>query len=275
MPTALNFIKLAWPIYKRNFWQIIGLSLIQLVILLAVILVGALIALGLSQLSGVIVTIFGIVVVIALAGFIFGSYQALIIAAGDGNDTNIGLALKRGWKLMIPVAAVIVVTTIAELVGSILLVVPGLVLMTLFAFSLIEIVTKDQTAFEAIRSSMATVKKAPWFVAQLLFLGLAVPYLIGFLVPILGDLVSVLFFYPIWFIASYLQYKKVKTLQVKQSADAAIIITTIIFVLIWLGTFGYSFASSGTWELPAVQEGQSIEVPGIFERFFGTQVKEN
>lgn len=269
MPNALHFLQQAWPIYKKNFWRFIGLMVLFLVILL--IIIGLLELLTLISVIWVKLALVTVFCLLAF-GFSLASFQTLIINAADGKDTAFKKIFSSGFQAMFAVVAVVLLTGLAEIAGLLALIIPGIILSVWFTFVLIDSVKNPIGAIEIIRKSVATARKAPWHVANLLFVSTLIMSLLSY-IPVVGGLIVFLIFYPVWMIAEYLQYKKVSALTKKEKASRGLIWSTIgIFVLIALGagvdTIKYDKLNDNQTQIEQKLEQQ-------IDRFFGQTIREN
>ncbi|MBI4668874.1 MAG: hypothetical protein HY747_06775 [Elusimicrobia bacterium] len=102
--------------------------------------------------------------------------------------------------LMFPLIVVNVCYGALTLLGSLLLVIPGIWLSVKYSFSPILLVVEDQTAFGALGRSSDLVKDFWFGVFGRLFLLIIIVYLGGFLfsrIPFVGPVISGLIFPPL------------------------------------------------------------------------------
>jgi hypothetical protein len=146
----------AWATYRRHFQHFI---LISFVIYLGVAVVSALLSWGLGRLGTAIGGIF----------FLFGMFllqAALVKAVQDVRDGRVDLDLKATLEAALPsvgkVAVAAIVASIAIAIGFVLLIVPGLILLTFWALIVPWIVLGGAAAFESFGRSWNTVKGYAW-----------------------------------------------------------------------------------------------------------------
>jgi hypothetical protein len=147
-----------WAIYKR-FWR--HLVPIALVVYLVVSLISlALVALGgvLGALSSVIVSIAGV----------FLLQAALVEAIADVRDgradLSLGETLSRAWPRVGAVAVAGILGAIAITIGFVLVVVPGLYLLTIWSALIPVVVLEKLPALEAFGRSRELVRGYGWTV---------------------------------------------------------------------------------------------------------------
>jgi hypothetical protein len=161
-----------WQLYKAHWRHLITFSF---VVYLAVAVIGLLLTLALTWLGAVLA---GIISLIAL----FWLQAALVKAIDDVRDGRADLSLgdtfaQAGEKLgSVAVASILAVLGI--LIGLILLIVPGLVLLTWWALIIPVIVLEHRSAGEAFGRSRELVRGHAWGVFGVIVL--MVLLLIGF-----------------------------------------------------------------------------------------------
>lgn len=125
----------------------------------------------------------GATFVVSLISGIIGLFaHAMTVAMADqalkGNPTDLKDALIRTRVRIIPVAIAVLLVSVLVGIGSILLVLPGLILGFFLIFTIVSVMTDHTNAFQAIQRSMKTVA------------GHILPVLIFFLVVLGLGLVS-------------------------------------------------------------------------------------
>jgi hypothetical protein len=147
-----------WDLYKR-FWR----HLIPIALL--VYLVISLLVLALAALAGVLGTIAGAFVTIA---GVFWLQAALVEAVSDVRDgradLSIGETLKRTWPRVPAVAVAGILAGLAIAVGLLLLIAPGLFLLTIWSLIVPAIVLEKRAVFEAFGRSRELVSGYGWTV---------------------------------------------------------------------------------------------------------------
>jgi hypothetical protein len=151
-------IREGWAIYKR-FWQhLVPIALVTYLVI-------SLIALLLQVVAGTLGAIASIVV--AVAG-VFLLQGALVEAVADVRDGRADLTLAETLRRVVPRLGSIVVASIAAAVaiaiGFVLLIVPGLFLLTIWSVVVPVIVLEHVGAFDSFGRSRALVRGYGWTV---------------------------------------------------------------------------------------------------------------
>jgi hypothetical protein len=148
----------AWALYKRHASHFL---LISFAIYLVIAVVTALLSLALGS--------FGAVVGGLLS--LFGTFllqAALVKAVQDARDGRIDLDLRATINAALPfvgaVAIAGILASIAIGIGFVLIIIPGLILLTFLSLIVPEIVIGGATAFESFGRSWRTVRGYAWHV---------------------------------------------------------------------------------------------------------------
>ena len=147
-----------FEIYKRFWRHLLPVALVTYLII-------SLLSLALAALGGVLGTLSSVLV--SIAG-VFFLQAALVEAVADVRDGKVDLSLietlKRAWPRVGAVAVAGIVAAIAITLGFILIIVPGLYLLTIWS-ALIPIVVLEKVApFEAFGRSRELVRGYGWTV---------------------------------------------------------------------------------------------------------------
>jgi hypothetical protein len=173
----------AWQMYRAHALHLIAIAFV--VYLAAAILDGLVSAAG-----GLVVTFLGLVITM-LAGF--GVQAALVKAVQDIRDgrvdLSVGETLSAAVPAVLPVAAAAILASIVITIGLFLLVVPGLVLITIWAVIVPVIVIERTGVLAAFERSRQLVRGRGWPVFGTLviswIISLVVDILLGFLLAAL------------------------------------------------------------------------------------------
>ncbi len=165
----------AWALYKRHAAHFI---LISFVIYLVVAVITALLSLVLGS--------FGAIVggLLSLVG-IFLLQAALVKAVQDARDGRIDLDLRATINAALPfvgsVAIASIFASIAIGIGFVLIIIPGLILLTFLSLIVPEIVVGGASAFESFGRSWRTVSGYAWHVFW--------TYVLVFLIMIVAEII--------------------------------------------------------------------------------------
>jgi hypothetical protein len=165
----------AWAIYRRHFQHFI---LISFVIYLAVAVVTALLSWGAGSIGafiGVIFSLFGM----------FLLQAALVKAVQDVRDGRADLDLQGTVSAALPyvgkVAVAGILASIGSAIGLVLIIVPGLILLTFWSLIVPWIVIGGAAALESFGRSWRTVRGYAWSVFG--------TFVLVFLILIVGEIV--------------------------------------------------------------------------------------
>jgi hypothetical protein len=148
----------AWTLYKRHASHFL---LISFAIYLAVAVITALLSLALGSFGAVIGGLLSL----------FGTFllqAALVKAVQDARDGRIDLDLRATVNAALPFVGAVAIAgifaSIAIGIGFVLIIVPGLILLTFLSLIVPEIVIGGATAFESFGRSWRTVRGYAWHV---------------------------------------------------------------------------------------------------------------
>lgn len=117
-------------------------------------------------------TIFGL-----LAGLVgWGGAIAGMLASASGIKPDIGLCLRAGLAHFLPVLALFVLWMLGVMIGWILLIVPGLILITMWSVSLPALIAGDSGVFGSFGRSRYLTKGSRWPIFALLVVALLAMY---------------------------------------------------------------------------------------------------
>jgi hypothetical protein len=174
-----------WDLYKR-FWR--HLIPIALVIYVAISLIAVALALIAGWLGAILAAF------VSVAG-VFWLQAALVEAVSDVRDgradLSIGETLGRTWPRVPTVAAAGILAAIAIVIGLILLIVPGLFLLTIWVLIVPAIVLEGRGVFESFGRSRELVRGYGWTVFGVILMTflllLVVSFFIGLILSPLND----------------------------------------------------------------------------------------
>jgi hypothetical protein len=154
-PTS-GVIRESWNLYKAHWRHLLPIAF---VVYLAVALLGALLAALLTWFGAIIAAFISLVA-------LFWLQAALVKAVEDVRDGRVDLSLGETFEAARPhLAAVLVAGILAALgivIGLVLLIIPGLILMTLWAVIIPAIVVEGRSAGESFGRSRELVRGYGW-----------------------------------------------------------------------------------------------------------------
>jgi len=222
LPSVSVFFNETWALYKKVAVPFIFLSIIQLIISLLVflglalggLLIGLALGLGgglsnlqnLGQMSfeqmmpmiaGIAagVGIFSLVIVIAIInlGSAFQASLILLTARYEGK-IGVGKALTEGFKYVVPVLIVSLITLLLVLGGFFLFLIPGILMGILMSFAAFEVVLENRKPLAALKASISMVSQNFWSVVGRMVLiwlaSVAVYIVLGIVESILSESVA-------------------------------------------------------------------------------------
>lgn len=199
-PGVGNALRQGWQTLKRNFWTLVGITLVLLV---AQMLGSAFTAeagpgSALGALDGILATVGGLYSVLFLAPLSVGAYLAFLHAV-RGREPAFD-DLLAGFRRYVDVVVGMFLVSVIVAVGFVLLVVPGVIAFVRLSFTPLLLVDREMGPVEAIKASWEHTRGYGWSLFGLALAGLAI-VAVGFLALLVGALVAI----P-WVLAAYAAY---------------------------------------------------------------------
>ena len=154
------------------------------------------------------------------ATLVYGTVQDL-----RGRQTNIGDCISRGLAVMFPVIGVAILMILATSLGMLLLIIPGLIVMTMLWVAIPAAIVERPGVFASLRRSRELTKGFRWKVFGLIILILisqwAIGWVTGFVlrmsgsIPavLLGNLLVTVFFTALWAVVSAVGYHDLRVVK--------------------------------------------------------------
>jgi hypothetical protein len=179
-----NVINETFSIYGQNFLPLIGSALVVFVI------VG--IISGLLQSGGVVLALLGAIVGLAGRALYTGFVVKLVEDVRDGRrDQTIGDLFSSAAPSILPLIGFGILFGIGVGIGLILIIVPGLILLTIWAVGAPAIVSEGAGVFEAFGRSRQLVRGNGWSVfgslVVVLLIVIAIGVVLGVIATPIGD----------------------------------------------------------------------------------------
>jgi hypothetical protein len=114
-------------------------------------------------------------VMMVIAAFVQGSLTRAVVTANEGRRATFGESLGTGLQVILPLIGLSILFTIGVGIGFILLIVPGVILLLMWAVAVPALVVERNGVFAAFRRSAELTRGAKWKIFGL-FLVLAVIY---------------------------------------------------------------------------------------------------
>lgn len=166
MLTVIELIQLTFAIYKRNFGLYVGYSA-WLLIPSAIIYFGALVAGGEQNLTFLIGQVVIFVLTIGI-WIILAIITAKIVGRKKINAEELS---KATMDLLWPVFWIGLVAALVQVVGLLLLIIPGIIAMVWYAFATLEVVLGGHRGLSAMSASRDLVRGRFWSVLWRLVAG--------------------------------------------------------------------------------------------------------
>lgn len=162
-----------WGIYKRFWRHLLPVALVTYLII-------SLLTLALAGIGGVLPSL--IAIVVSLAG-VFLLQAVLVEAVADVRDGRADLSitetLARGWSNLGPVLIAGVLAAIAIGIGFVLIVVPGLYLLTIWSVIVPAIVIEKRGSMDSFGRSRELVRGHGWTVFGVIVVTIVVNIIAG------------------------------------------------------------------------------------------------
>jgi hypothetical protein len=165
----------AWTLYRRYFGHFI---LISFIVYLVIAAINALLSWGAGSIGAFIGLIFTIFAVFLLQAALVKAVQDV----RDGRaDLNLGETLSAALPFVGSVALASILASIAIGIGFILIIIPGLILLTFWSLIVPWIVLGGSSTFDSFGRSWRTVRGNGWHVFG--------TYVVVFLILIVGEII--------------------------------------------------------------------------------------
>jgi hypothetical protein len=154
-----------------------------------------------------VLSVLSVILLLLPLGFLVGGYNLMMLNAMRSQEKKIELndmfkMLSKFW----PLCGLLFLQTIAVGFGFILLVIPGLILSTMWLFTFLMMVDKNTGVIASLKASWDMVKKGFWINLALLIIYLALSVLPG-QIPVIGLLLNlfVIPFTTLLLVSAYIQ----------------------------------------------------------------------
>lgn len=168
-----------WEIYKRFWTHLIPIAFVVYLVVSLIALALASTGSRLSALAAFIVTVAGV----------FLLQAALVEAVADVRDGRVDLTLgetiARAWPRLGSVAVAGIAAAIAIVIGLVLIIVPGLYLLTIWSLIVPVIVLERRSAFDSFGRSRDLVRGYGWTVFGVIVVTFAINVAVSIVLEIL------------------------------------------------------------------------------------------
>ena len=167
-----------WGIYKRFWRHLLPIALVTYVVISLIVLVLGLIAGVLGALAGVVVSIAGV----------FLLQAALVEAVADVRDGRVDLTLSETINRVLPRLGTVIgaglLAGIAIAVGLVLLIAPGLYLLTIWSVVIPAVVLEQKGVSESFGRSRALVRGYGWTVFGVIIVTFVIDVLVSIVLSV-------------------------------------------------------------------------------------------
>jgi len=179
LPSVSEMFNNSWLRLKETGMRLVGLYVLLTVVAIAIVLIGLLVGGaatvgsvgGFSALENALQNPatwipFGIVFIltILIAMFVSNAFTAAIIWEVDqpAAKTPFGQLIKRGFGLIVPMFVVSLITQFLVLGGTLLFVIPGIIMAVLLSFGMYEVILGEARGMTALKNSVSIVSQNFW-----------------------------------------------------------------------------------------------------------------
>ncbi|RAK57552.1 YciC family protein [Phenylobacterium deserti] len=133
---------------------------------------------------------FGLAILVMLAIGALGNavLYRLLLADLAGGKLSLGEAFQEGLRIFLPVLGVSILVALAAAVGMVLLIVPGLIIITAWCVSTVVVAAEGTGVIEAIKRSAFLTRGNRWRIFALFILWAVASWLIQLITAVLGPL---------------------------------------------------------------------------------------
>lgn len=160
--------------------------------------------------------LFFLIILVATFISILGSASLIFAVKEVPKDWQIKEVIKEGWSKYWSFLLVSSLTGLVFGIGFLLFIVPGIIFVVWFAFSIYTVICEDKRGFKALSRSKQLVKGRWWSVAKRVFAIIIIVFFLSMcaqFIPYLGQLAYVIFFTPFYVIYNYLIYQNLKKIK--------------------------------------------------------------
>jgi uncharacterized membrane protein len=129
--------------------------------------------------AAVVIGLIGGVIGIALSALVQGAIAKATLAEDEGRKANFGECVTIGLRYALPLILIGILTGLGVMLGMLLLLVPGIILMLMWAVAAPVIVAEKAGVIEAMSRSRALTKGARWKIFGLFLVLVAIALLIS------------------------------------------------------------------------------------------------
>lgn len=121
-----------------------------------------------------------------IAALVQGALTRATVSANEGRRASFGESLSTGLRVILPLIGLSILWAVAVGIGFMLLIVPGIILLMMWAVAVPSLVVERHGVFDAFRRSAELTKGARWKIFGLALVMLVIYWLLSLLVGIVG-----------------------------------------------------------------------------------------
>jgi hypothetical protein len=194
LPSASSLISQAWGYYRAHFKRLLGITLVSWVVIVVVSFIAGALGFAGTKLAGPSPTMWVGVVVYVLVILIVGCWQyvALIYSLTPEGETKPWReAYTNSKQWLWPYLLVAIISGILTAIGFVLLIIPGILILTWFSFASFIVVNENLKPIAALKASRNYTRGRfgaifwRWLIFILVMIGASIVF--GIIGNILGD----------------------------------------------------------------------------------------
>jgi len=132
--------------------------------------------------AGAVTTVLSLVI----SSLVQGALTRATVSASEGRKVSFGESLGTGLRVILPLIALSILFAIGLTIGFVLLIVPGIILLLMWAVAVPSLVVERAGVFEAFSRSAELTKGARWKILALFVLLLVVYWLLSIVLALIG-----------------------------------------------------------------------------------------
>ena len=131
-------------------------------------------------------TFVGAVFAMVIAALVQGALTRAVVSANEGRRASFGECLATGLQVFLPLIALSILFSIGVGIGFVLLLVPGIILLLMWAVAVPALVVERTGVFGAFRRSAELTKGSRWKILGLFLVLLVIYWLLSLLLAVVG-----------------------------------------------------------------------------------------
>lgn len=125
-------------------------------------------------------------IMLILSALVQGALTRAAVTANEGQRATFGESFAAAFRVVFPLIGLSILWSIGVMIGFVLLIVPGIILLMMWAVAVPSLVVERQGVFAAFRRSAELTKGARWKIFGLCLVLLVIYWLLSIIVGIVG-----------------------------------------------------------------------------------------